>query len=358
VSKDNNQLLYVISVNGEVTWSSFKQSVSKNTDQLFYIISAKNEMSWASFKEAFDYLYTLQADSIDGERDGIKPKRFQTVRALDALGHCDFDFNENKVYAAPPVLVRLPCAGFPQAILAGARSPQTIQKLSEACKAIGNHVNLEVTEQPGELVLVPRRVAVQAEEVGELEAIANFLEISFLEMPSAWSLAHFAASIDDYLTTFQWSNDPELTTWKRQTFDPSSLQFRSSQERDTDIRLSQYSHPSRNSQKHYLWKEGRCTEIDRDWGRYVVLKALRRNVLVYDQQRFIIAVPVGAKLPRLLERALTLCSGYVATFVEGLPFSPEIRGFNLFRAIPPQIAEMTAKKLGQTLSTHSLDIQF
>jgi hypothetical protein len=75
-------------------------------------------------------------------------------------------------------------------------------------------------------------------------------------------------------------------------------------------------------------------------------------------QRFIIAVPVGAKLPRLLERALTLCSGYVATFVEGLPFSPEIRGFNLFRAIPPQIAEMTAKKLGQTLSTHSLDIQF
>jgi hypothetical protein len=330
--------------------------MSKDSDQLLYVVSAKNEMSWASFKEAFNYLYTLQVDSIDRERDGIKSKRFQTVRALDALGHCDFDFNENKVYAAPPVLVRLPCAGFPQAILTGARSPQTIEKLSDACKSIGHHINLEVTEQPGEFVLVPRRVAVQAEDVGELEAIAKSLGIAFMETPSAWSLLHFAASVDDYSATLQWSNDPELTTWKRQTFDPNSLQFLSLQE--TDIRLSQYSHPSRNIQTHYLWQDGRCTEIDRDWGRYVVLKALRRNVLVYDQRRFIMAVPIGAKLPGLLERVLTLCSGYVATFVERLPFSPEIRGFNLFRAIPPQIAEMTVNKLGQTVSIHSLDIQF
>jgi len=332
--------------------------MSRDSDQLLYVISAKNEMSWDSFKEAFNYLYTLQVDSIDREQDEIKSKRFQTVRALDVLGYCDFNFNENKVYAAPPVLVRLPCAGFPQAILAGARSPQTIQKLLDACKPIGLHIHLEVTEQPGESILVPRRVAVQVEDVRELEAIAKSLGIAFMETPSAWSLLHFAASVEDYLATLQWSNDPEPTTWKCQTFDPSSLQFRSFQETDIDVRLSQYRHPVQNTQVHYLWKEGRCTTIDRDWGRYVVLKALRRNVLVYDQRRFIMAVPVGAKLPRLLERVLTLCSGYVATFVERLSYSPEIKGFNLFRAIPPQIAEMAAAKLGQTLSAHSLDIKF
>ena len=333
--------------------------MSRDSDQLLYVVSAKKEMSWKSFKEAFDCLYPLQADSSDGERDGIKFKRFQTVRALGSLGHCEVDFkgNGDKVYAAPSVLVRLPCAGFPQAMLAGARSPQTIQKLSEACKSIGHHVNLEVTQQPGELVLVPKRVTVQAEDVRELEAIAKFLKIPFMETPSAWSLLHFAASIDDYLATLQWSNETELT-WKCKIFDPSSLQFRSFPETDTDIRLSQYSHPVQNTQIHYLWKEGRCTKIDRDWGRYVVLKTLRRNVLVYDQRRFIMAVPVGAKLPRLLERALTLCSGYVTTLVESLPFSPTIKGFNLFRAIPPQIAEMAAAKLGQTLSAHSLDIKF
>ena len=333
--------------------------MSKDSDQLLYVISAKKEMPWASFKEAFDYLYTLQAASRSPEPEGINYKRFQTVRAHDSLGHCEFEFSENgsQVYAASPVLVRLPCAGFPQAILVGARSPKIIHKLLDACKFIGNHVNLEVTEQPGELVLVPTRVAVQVEDVEELEAIAKSLGIAFMETPSAWSLLHFAASVDDYLATLKWSNDPELTTWKRQTFDPSSLQFRSFQEADTDIRLSQYSHPSRNTQIHYLWKEGRCTKIDRDWGRYVVLKALQQNVLVYDQRRFIMAVPVGAKLPRLLERALTLCSGYVTTFVESLPFSPKIRGFNLFQAIPPQIAEVTAAKLGQTLCLQSLDVK-
>ena len=321
---------------------------------MLYVISAKMEMSWVSFKEAFDYLYRLDATASSVELDGINYKRFQTVRALDSLGHCDFDYRDDgsKVYAAPPVLVRLPCAGFPQAILAGARSPQTIQQLSTACKSIGNHIiNLEVTEQASELVLVPQRVAVQAEDVGELQAIANSLKIPFLETPSAWSLLHFAADIDNYLGTLQWYNSPELT-WKRETFDLSCLQFRSSSSTagGQGVRLCRYSHPSRNTKICYLWQNGSCTQIDLDWGRYAILKVSGLNVLIYDKRRFIMAVPASAKLPRLLERALILCSGYAARYIENLPGDrPEIRGFTLFQAIPPQIAEITAAKLSQTL---------
>jgi hypothetical protein len=66
------------------------------------------------------------------------------------------------------------------------------------------------------------------------------------------------------------------------------------------------------------------------------------------------AVPVSAKLPRLLERVLTLCSGYTA-YVKKIPStSPPIQEFNLFSAVPPQIAEMTAAKLGQTFLPQSL----
>jgi hypothetical protein len=69
------------------------------------------------------------------------------------------------------------------------------------------------------------------------------------------------------------------------------------------------------------------------------------------------AVPASANLPRLLERALTLCSAYAATYVKKMPSTnPQIQGFNLFSAVPPQIAEMTAAKLGQTLLQQSLDI--
>lgn len=335
--------------------------MSETSEKLLYVISAKKELAWLSFKETFDYLYNLETGLIEEntDKDGIKNKRLQVIRALDSLGHCDFSFSDDrsksKVYAAPPVLVRLPCAGFPQAILAGARSPATIQQLSDACQSAGDRINLEIKEQASELALIPKRVAVQAEDVRELEAIASALTIPFIETPSAWSLLHFAASIDDYLATLKWSNDSELN-WKHQTFEPSSLQFKTIEKTDTNIRLARYNHPSRNTKNCYLWQDERCTEIDLDWGRYAILKALRRNVLIYDKRTFTMAVPASANLPRLLERSLTLCSGYAATYVKKLPHYPQIQGFNLFSAIPPQIAEMTAAKLGQTLLQQSLNI--
>ena len=334
----------------------------ETSEKLLYIISAKKEVTWLSFKETFDYLYNLETGvrEENTDKDGIKNKRFQVIRALDSLGHCDFNFSDDssksKAYAAPPLLVRLPSAGFPQAILAGARSPATIKQLSDACHSVGTHINIEIKEQASELVLIPKRVAVQAEDVRELEAIASSLSIPFIETPSAWSLLHFAASIDDYLATLKWSNDPELN-WKRETFEPNSLQFKPPKETETNIRVSRYSHPSRNTKICYLWQDGRGTEIDLDWGRYAILKALRLNILIYDKGRFTMAIPASANLPRLLERTLTLCSGYAATYVKKLPSTyQQIQGFNLFSAIPPQIAEMTAAKLGQTLLMQSLDI--
>jgi hypothetical protein len=335
--------------------------VCETSEKLLYVISAKKELAWLSFKETFDYLYNLDTgfreESTD--KDGIKNQRLQAIRALDSLGHCDFNFSDDrsksKVYAAPPVLVRLPCAGFPQAILAGARSPNTIKQLSDACQSAGDRINLEIKEQASESVLIPKRVAVQAEDVRELGAIASSLGIPFIETPSAWSLLYFSASIDDYLATLKWAKDSELN-WKRETFDPNSLQFKTLEKTDTNIRLSRYSHPSRNTLSYYHWRDGICTEIDLDWGKYAVLKALRRNVLTYDKRRFTMAVPASAKLPRLLERALTLCSGYAATYVKKLPHEPQIQGFKLFSAIPPQIAEKTAAKLGQTLLMQSLHI--
>lgn len=335
--------------------------MSKDSDELIYVISAKRQLNWTSFKEVFDYLYTLKAPYSNLDKDGINNKRLQAVRALDSLGHCDFNFSNDgndKVYIAPPVLVRLPCAGFPQAILAGARSPTTIQQLSAACQSIGQHINLEVTEQTDELPLIPKRVAVQAEDVEELEAIANSLQIPFLQTPSAWSLLHFAGSLDDYLATLQWSREPELT-WKRQTFDPSSLQFQSKEKIDTNIHLSRYSHPSQNRQYYYLWQDGMCAKINLDWGRYAILKELKLNVIIYDKRRFLMAVPASAKLPLLLERALALCSGNVGKYIEKLPsLLPKIKKFNLFTAIPPPIAEMTAAKLNQTLIMQFLDIKY
>lgn len=334
------------------------------SDWLLYVVSAKKEISWLSFKKVFNEVYRLEADpnlnaeERDRSQKGIKIIRFETVRALDALGHCDFDFSDegSRIYADPPVLVRLPLAGNPQAILAGARSPQTIKEISKACQSVGNHIHLEVTKQPGELSLVPHRIAIHTHKIAELEAIAQSTGIAFTETPAAWSLLHFSASLEDYLATLQWSEVPELS-WKRETFAPIYCQFSPYQEKDGNIRLCKYINPVRNMPIYYLWKNEQSTRIDPYWGRYAVLKALGLDILMYDRQQSILAVPIGATLPRLLERVLTLCSGYVAKTTDKLKLETiKTSKFKLFRDIPPQIAELTAAKLGQSLLRQSVNI--
>ena len=330
-----------------------------NSDRLLYVLSAKQEMSWTAFKSAFGSLYTSIANVSDLEKQNIKNKRLEVVRSLESLGHCDFDFIGNRVYVAPPALVRLPCAGFPQAVLAGARSPQTLEQIKDICNSLGNHIKVE--SQPDDILsLIPRRITVQVEDIEELRKIADSLKIHFKENPAAWEILNFSSSLQDYLATCKWSRDTELN-WQRQTFNTNSLQFDSPQDTETNIRLSQYKNPKRNTQNYYFWRDGQSTEIDRDWGRYAVLSAKHINILVYDKRKFMMVVPIGAKLPFLLERALTLCSGwYVPEYRERIDFLakllPKVKGFSLFQAIPPQIAEMAAAKLSQTLIIQSLDI--
>lgn len=327
-----------------------------NSDRLLYVLSAKQEMSWTAFKSAFGSLYTSIASVSDLEKQSIKNKRLEVVRSLQSLGHCDFDFTGNRVYVAPPALVRLPCAGFPQAVLAGARSPQMLEQIKDVCDALGNHIKVEI-QLDNDLSLIPRQITVQVEDVEELRKIADSLNIHFRENPAAWEILNFSGSLQDYFATRKWSSAPEIN-WQRQTFNIDSLQFHSYQGTETNIRLSQYKNPKSSTQTYYFWRDGQSTEIDRDWGRYAVLSTLHLNVLVYDKRKFMMAVPIGAKLPCWLERALTLCSGHMPEYrdrIDSLEL-PKVRGFSLFQAIPPQIAEMTATKLNQKLIIQSLDI--
>lgn len=358
----------------------------RDSDELLYVISAKKEMSWLSFKQVFNYLHSLTKTFSSNNGDDTEKEILSTVRILNSLGYCEFDFTDNhrRVYIAPPAIVRLPSGGFPQAILSGFRTPTTIDQLRSACKSLGQHINIDITEQSSKLILVPKRILIQTEDVSELQEIAAKLAIDFIETPSSWSLLHFSASLEDYLINCHWSDEPELN-WKRKTFDENILRFILSPtsiggdgsdagKSKLDIRLSQYQHPYRNSKIYYLWQEERCTQVERDWGRYAVIKAAKIQVLIYDRHRFIMAVPVGAKLPQLLERSLTLCSGYAPIFIEELPLQQlainlsipksevavtnlNVTGFNLFRDVPPQIAEITAAKLDQSLLFQSLDIK-
>lgn len=332
----------------------------RNSDRLLYVISARTELTWSAFKQIFDYLYTIRTCSGELGLDTLPYQRRMTLRALDALGHCDVSFSEDggKIFVAPPVLARLPCLGLPKAVLVGERSPETMKQLSAARSTFGQKVRFEVREHGGDLALVPPRLLIEAESINLLADLAATLRIRFEEEPPAWSLLHFSSSLHEYLAMFEWSAASELN-WKRKDFDMSSLQFRTTYQADTPVRLSSYSDRVRNLQIHRLWKNEQWVLVDRDWGRYAAFRETGVNVLAYDQQRFLMAVPASAPLPRLFARALTLCSGFAAPFIPKHSVSyesPEAWGFTLFRDVPPQVAEIVASKLGQTLLPYSLDV--
>lgn len=313
-------------------------------DQLLYVISVKQTMLWQRFKQIVNCLY-FQDDEQKGQQHLII--RF----FLDSLGHCDFDFTDNnKVYACPPVLVRLPNPTIPQAILSGLRFPDTLQRLSQVCYSMNRHIYLEVTPQPGKYKLLPQRVLIQTETEHELEEIATHFNFHYSAIPTAWSLVNFSDSLEEYLPAFE--EQGELN-WDKKTFDPQNFEFKTNPSLDSNIHLTEYTHGTTQVRYYYFWRDQQSAKVDKTWGIYAVLQALQQNVLRYDPDNALMAIPTGASLPKLLERALTLCSGYIPEYRQ--LSGSQIR-FKVFRDIPDLIANKLAEKLCQTLQIQSLDL--
>lgn len=328
--------------------------MSEQSDVLLYAISTWREISWPSFKRTFDALYIRFRKDVTAASASLLHDRRRTLQALDALGHCEVEFNESggRIYAAPPLLARLPICGLPQAIFCGARDPQTASRFLESCKPFGKKIMANFEAQDNNLAFVPRRIIIAAESTEIFSSLAEQLHIGFSETPPAWSLLHFSGSLQEYWDSRAWLTAQELN-WSRRDFDSASLQFYEPPINASDFRLSCYDDPKRvGLMRHYLWRDGVRAEVDRDWGRYAVLHWHNQNVLAYDAHRMTFVVPSSAPLPRLFARSLALCSGFAPSFVEKSQLavtSFEQNGFDIFTGVPSDIAEIVAAKLSQKL---------
>jgi hypothetical protein len=338
--------------------------------RLLYVLSARREMSWRIFKEVFDALWLGDRASTEvpapesedeaDEREGGFARR-HTATVLDALGHCDFDWSQagGRVFVGPAVLARLPRAGLPQAVLCGARSLETRVQVEKACALHG--ATVEWRAQKSSVAFVPPRVVVEAASVAVLEAVARDLNITVLSEPAAWQILHAAPNLETTLAACRWGMVSDLN-WRRRDFDPRTLTFWEGVRAPASegaLHLIRYTHPRRQTSLHFLWRDGQLAEADLDWGRYAVLNSIGRSLLFYDPRSYGLATPASAPLPPLLARSLALCSGHAPLFVprRNVPWpSPERRGFNVYRAIPEQIATMVASKLGQVLGRQEIKI--
>jgi len=319
-------------------------------NRLLYAISAKRELGWASFKKTFELLCG-QHLSKEELRD-MNFARYETARGLDALGHVELDFGSTtRLYAAPPALALLPNAGLPEAILSGARSPSTIENLKALVEKRGNGLQLDVRKQQDESQRFPVRVTVAAETREDLLSIAEETGIKFEENPASWRILNFAGSLNDYLACVEWQRTDRLN-WEEQQFDPARLQF-SGTPFDGEIQLIKYIHPSRQYPLYFLWRGGEAARVDPDWGRFAIMSN-GRNVIHYERLAGVLLLPATIPLPKLLARALCLCSGLVPRFISGSAVTGSLVNvplFTLYVNIPPEFAEIAAGKLNQVLIT-------
>jgi hypothetical protein len=319
-------------------------------DLLLYVLSSKREVSWPVFKRAFD---TLAASALM-KYDSAAVARNIISRALDSLGHCEMvtDSDGLRIVVAPSSLVRLPTS-VSMAVLSGSRSPETIAVVQKAAASF--QVEVETMAHQGDLSpLLPQRVVLRAPDDSSLSDFAESLGITFAATPPAHALAYMCATLDQIAASLEWKTAPELH-WSSADFDPERNRFAPPQDGRLPFRLTRYLDPIRNIFRYYMWNSDECATIDPDWGRYLALHKSGFNVLYFDSTKHLFAMPKSLPLPRLLARAVVLCSGASPrTLMKSS--GRESTDFAIYELVPSSIAESVAAKLGQYLSSSTFAV--
>ena len=108
--------------------------MSELGNRLLYSISAQRETTYARFSQIFDALYS-QLRVRRAEAIPAAVIRRRTLAVLEQLGHAELETDGDRVigvFAAEGVLNRLPVTGNFRFVLAGRRSPDTVERVKES----------------------------------------------------------------------------------------------------------------------------------------------------------------------------------------------------------------------------------
>jgi hypothetical protein len=322
-----------------------------SSELLLQTISTRSRMGLDYFNDAFNTLIQLQ--EISSREEDLNYLRRKTVRFLDSLGHCEFDFDRRQVFACPPVLVTLPTYGLPVAVLTGARSATIVQKIKGFVKSNRDSISYSIELQRSEHPLLPSALYLEAVNYDYLREAAQTAQIGHhLNQPAAWTLVNFSAGLGDIKNNLSYENRADLN-WKKRAFSIESLKFSWIYNTENLQGLVEYTNPVNQQRLHWIWEGNQAAKVDRDWGRYLILASAGMDVLLYDERRYLLAVPATVPLPQFLARTATLCSGLAPASAKigedaigGLPAG---HPFDIYSAVPPAIALMISKKLSQNL---------
>jgi hypothetical protein len=326
----------------------------RHHDHLLYVLTARQKTTYTRLKDIIEDLYVSRPEE---REEPERPTRFIVSQSLEALGHCILDFEEGSsdVRVSAPALNRLPTAREPRAVLSGARSAETVPLIAKKCQEVDG-IAMDISPASEAAPFVPLRVELRASKEEHLARVADALGIQYWSQPPALQIASSVGMIDEYLDSLPSPKTGELQGWPgRRDYYPGQFRFQQ-KPRDSDLRLIRYEHPHERTDYYFLFRGEKRQKVDREWGRYAVLRETSHRALAFDDRRMVVVVPNGARLPGLHARALSLCSGYPPRFLAADEISinsrlrvpkPERHGYHVYRWIPPAIINTIAQKLGQ-----------
>ena len=337
-------------------------------NELIFALSAKGKISFSDFNVILEVLYYekgfAQNDAINWN-DVIRDTR----RFLESLGYCDVDYDDGKIYACPPALVLLPKNGLPSAILTGTYTPDVLIKLENFAKSHNDVCNFDWLQHPIEKIVsafIPKTFCITAESTDLIETMAKDADIDIQISSSAANLLlKFSCSSTDIWENLEFTErilPLEPKGCNKTEFNISELRFSSSNYSFENFRLAQYRQTNnRYKLMFWMWNGNEKADVDLNWGRWLLLHKANKNVMVYDYLHRQLLCPSSVPLPRLLARAMTLCSGTIPhqeiLFYENDSFKRIIKqneggnafSFDVYDQVSKPMADELRNKLGQSV---------
>lgn len=255
-------------------------------DNLLQYLSHVGEIRWAKFKEAVNRV------------TGTQPSfRYATyLQILARLGHLDYNptnVSGDGVVIAPAVLVETAVAE--RYVLVGSRTPNLLKALQTCVSEVGGEVqSLDSPYAPTTIVLN-----------GLSDRTLSAVERLDIHVSRA-----FSARLSNVLpvpkrTCFQKDNTSLLDLQDK--FNPRTLKY----EPDTSrMRSDGLYKIVQHGAAIYVLKTGadqRC--VPRDWGEWQVLSRTP-ELMAYERETRTWRVKRNLRLPLIVERCATLCSGF------------------------------------------------
>jgi hypothetical protein len=238
----------------------------------------------------------------------------------DSLSHCICDYATNTVYSEKPTISLINTDGSQKRyIFQGARIPYLLHYIQKYAKE--KHIQIEVKDQPTTLQdLYPKSIFIKSDN-DSISSLVEFLKQEYhfeimLNTDIELSKHYLEKSISintcinrNQLPDIAPSNQSEV-----EYFNPNNFRFEKTKTNANSILIKERHSYGMNI--YYIHENDEYRKINCEWGMMYMLKKHNRNVVFYCQATNELLVPISLRLPKLIARALTSCTGFVPSKIK------------------------------------------